>query len=149
MRKNFNTAPNRAFSARRSPDGVLCELAIDQFPGANPAYKKANGFRASDISVLERFSTTNHDQSEIDLVAARIQEIRKSPQNHLTDDELLRTLKPAWVQTASEVKYYEEQVFQYVEEKKAKAELLKDTEVTSTSVAASNGSETPSQTAEV
>lgn len=143
MRKNLNLAPPVCIHPAKFDDGVVIPLNVDNFPCANPAYVKKNGFRANDISVLERFSTAHHDQSEIDIVAARIKELQKSPANNMTDEQLLKTLKPAWVQTASELTYFNERMYSLLSESDVKSVDLQKADSTSVSTENVDTSNTP------
>lgn len=100
-------------------DGKLKVNSVDQFPSADVSHYKDNGFPSSDIGLLDRFSREHAPKETLDYVASRMAEIKASPSNKMTDDELLATLKPAWCQTAAEMAQYQEQIYTYMVDKKS------------------------------
>lgn len=100
-------------------DGKLKVNSVDQFPSADVSHYKDNGFPSSDIGLLDRFSREHAPKETLDYVASRMAEIKASPSNKMTDDELLATLKPAWCQTAAEIAQYQEQIYTYMVDKKS------------------------------
>lgn len=92
-------------------DGLRDVLPIDGFPLSDHSLLKADGWPMSDIGILDRYSRDqNIDQEEIARVAARLEVIKAQPRQNKSDDELLRELRPAWVQTAAEFADYDEAV---------------------------------------
>lgn len=116
MKKNVNFGVRIAITPIVYADNnkpVL--LAVDNFPGQNPAYKKPNGFRCNDISLLDRLSYRQDlDEDLAKIVAGRVKEISTIKDSSLTPEQMLRTLRPSWVQTAAEVRDWEEDVFEYM-----------------------------------
>lgn len=100
-------------------DGKLKVNSVDQFPSADVSHYKDNGFPSSDIGLLDRFSRDHAPKETLDYVASRMAEIKASPSNKMSDDELLATLKPAWCQTAAEMAQYQEQIYTYMVDKRA------------------------------
>lgn len=93
-------------------DGKPLVNSVDQFPVSDKSLYKRDGWPMSDIGILERYSRdSNISQAEIDSIARRLEYIKSEPSNNKSDEELLRTLRPAWVQTASEFKDYESMLF--------------------------------------
>lgn len=109
---------SRPVRARVLPDGSMETLPVDQFPVSDVSLYKRNGFPASDIILLDRFSREHHSKEEIELIASRLEEIKANPSNKMSDADLLRVLKPSWAQTSSEVAQFEESVYQYLASKK-------------------------------
>lgn len=103
---------------KKLSDGSVMSLPVDQFPVSDVSLYKRNGFPASDIILLDRFSREHHSKEEIELIASRLEEIKEQPRNKMSDAELLRVLKPSWAQTSSEMAQYEESVYQYLASKK-------------------------------
>lgn len=93
---------------------VVCP--VDNFPADNPAYIKRDGFRCNDVSLLDRLSfSSNFDSDIARIVASRIHEMRVPDGNdNLTDEQKLILLRPAKFQTASEIKAWDEHVYQFM-----------------------------------
>lgn len=129
MRKNVNLVPTSGYIPRFE-DGSVISCQVDQFPVKDKSLFKDNGFPRSDIGIVDRMSTLNMDKDLIEHVSNRMMDLSaESPYKGMTDDEMLRVLRPAFVQTATEYKEYTEQVYQFMREK---SESLKKTEETST-----------------
>lgn len=115
MRKNVNIIAAGFTVSRFFEDGAKIKANVDNFPVDCPAYKKTDGFRCNDVSLLDRISfDLNIDTDLAKMIAARVKELPKEPESTLTDDQKMATLRPAWVQTASEIKRFDEQVYQYL-----------------------------------
>lgn len=115
MRKNVNTIAAGFTVSRFFEDGTKIKANVDNFPVDCPAYKKTDGFRCNDVSLLDRISfDLNIDTDLAKMIAARVKELPKEPESTLNDDQKMATLRPAWVQTASEIKRFDEQVYQYI-----------------------------------
>lgn len=115
MRKNVNTVSSGFVVSRFFEDGVKIKANVDNFPVDCPAYKKSDGFRCNDVSLLDRLSfDLNIDTDLAKMIASRVKELPKEPESTLTDDQKMATLRPAWVQTASEIKRFDEQIYQYL-----------------------------------
>lgn len=117
MRKNVNIRCNNSvypavFQDTKKP--IPCR--VDNFPADNPAYLKRDGFRCNDVSLLDRLSfNQNVDSDLVKLIASRIREVPKDNVNpDLSEKQLVNCLRPSWCQTPSEIKYFDEQVFQYM-----------------------------------
>lgn len=123
----------RTVPFKKLSDGSVMSLPVDQFPVSDVSLYKRNGFPASDIILLDRFSREHHSKEEIELIASRLEEIKEQPRNKMSDAELLRVLKPSWAQTSSEMAQYEESVYQYLaskkESEKAVVQLAQDVSV--------------------
>lgn len=129
MRKNVNLIPTLGYIPKFE-DGSVISCQVDQFPVKDKSMFKDNGFPRSDIGIVDRMSTLNMDKDLIEHVSNRMMDLSaESPYKGMTDDEMLRVLRPAFVQTATEYKEYTEQVYQFMREK---SESLKKTEETST-----------------
>lgn len=101
---------NRHFS-----DGSVIGCRVDKFPSDNPAYKKHDGFRMNDVSLLDRLSFgMNYDEDLARIVASRVREIPKDNTADLSEKDMIALLRPSYVQTASEVQQWDEKVYQYV-----------------------------------
>lgn len=130
MRKNVNVVSVESFIPTFS-DGSTIVCQVDQFPVKDPSLFKENGFPRSDVSIIDRMSTLNMDKDLIEHISSRFSDVSvKSPYEGMSDDEMLRVLRPAYVQTATEYKHYTEQVYQFMKEKSDS--LRKSEEVTST-----------------
>lgn len=115
MRKNVNTIAAGFTVSRFFEDGTKIKANVDNFPVDCPAYKKTDGFRCNDVSLLDRISfDLNIDTDLTKIIASRVKELPKEPESTLNDDQKMATLRPAWVQTASEIKRFDEQVYQYL-----------------------------------
>lgn len=117
MKKNVNlvSSHNSAIHPLVYPDGSPVVCQVDNFPCDNPAYKKTDGFRCNDVSLLDRLSfDQSFDTDLAKIVASRVKEFKKEDSPNMSEEQLLKTLRPAWCQTASEVKIWEESVYQYV-----------------------------------
>lgn len=130
MRKNLNNVSTEAYIPIFA-DGSVIVCQVDQFPVKDPSLFKENGFPRTDIGIIDRMSTLNMDKDLIDHISSRFTDMSvKSPYEGMSDDEMLRVLRPAYVQTATEYKHYTEQVYQFMREKSES--LRKSEEVTST-----------------
>ena len=115
MKKNVNRVSVSVIPLFTYSDGTPITCQVDNFPADNPAYKKADGFRCNDVSLLDRLSFDQSFDSDLaKIVASRVKEFKNDESPNMSEHQLLHTLRPSWVQTASEVKNWEEQVFQYV-----------------------------------
>lgn len=129
MRKNVNLIPTLGYIPKFDDGSVIC-CQVDQFPVKDKSMFKDNGFPRSDIGIVDRMSTLNMDKDLIEHVSNRMMDLSaESPYKGMSDDEMLRVLRPAFVQTATEYKEYTEQVYQFMREK---SESLKKTDETST-----------------
>lgn len=129
MRKNVNFIPTFGYIPKFDDGSVIC-CQVDQFPVKDKSMFKDNGFPRSDIGIVDRMSTLNMDKDLIEHVSNRMMDLSaESPYKGMSDDEMLRVLRPAFVQTATEYKEYTEQVYQFIREK---SESLKKTDETST-----------------
>lgn len=95
-------------------DGSVKVLPVDTFPVSAQGVYNDQGWPMSDVGILDRFSREHRDKSEIELIAARLEEIRAAePDNSgKTDAQILREIRPAWVQTASEYADYQRMVLE-------------------------------------
>lgn len=115
MKKNVNRVSVSVIPLFTYPDGTPITCQVDNFPADNPAYKKVDGFRCNDVSLLDRLSFDQSFDSDLaKIVASRVKEFKNDESSNMSEQQLLHTLRPSWVQTASEVKNWEEQVYQYV-----------------------------------
>lgn len=121
----------------RLADGSPLVNQVDRFPVSDKSLFKANGFPCSDIGILDRFSREQHSKEEIDFVASRLAEIKAEPANKMSDDDLIRTLRPAWCQTASEIAAFDEHVYTILSDKAEELRAKKEV-ATTTDVAADN-----------
>lgn len=129
MRKNINLQPTFGYIPKFA-DGSVIVCQVDQFPVKDKSLFKDNGFPRSDIGIVDRMSTLHMDKDLIEHVSSRMMDLSaESPYKGMSDDEMLRVLRPAFVQTATEYKEYTEQVYQFIREK---SESLKKTDETST-----------------
>lgn len=96
-------------------DGQLASLPIDDFPVKDKSLYTPAGFPRSAIGLLDRLSRDNASEEEIKFVASRLQEIKSSPRNDLSDEQILRCIRPSWVQTATEYRDYFVSVQEYLE----------------------------------
>lgn len=133
------------FVAPTLADGSEMVCQVDRFPVSDKSLFKSNGFPCSDIGILDRFSRERHSKEEIEMIASRLQEIKAEPANKMSDDELIRTLRPAWCQTASEVAAFDESMYQYMSDKaaslRANKENVSDSNETDTSNNETSGGE--------
>lgn len=130
MRKNVNYGYAPAYIPK-FPDGSTLVCQVDQFPVKDPSLFKENGFPRTDIAIVERMSALNVDRDLMNQIASRMMDTSaESPYKGMSDDEMLRVLRPAYVQTATEYKYYTEQVYQIMRER---SEAIKDTPETDVS----------------
>lgn len=117
MKFNVNRIGSQPILCQHLPDGALIQCRVDKFPSDNPAYKKRDGFRMNDVSLLDRLSFgMNFDEDLARIVASRVKELPKDENSNLSEKDLMALLRPAYVQTASEVKEWDERVYQYVNE---------------------------------
>ena len=117
MRKNINIRCNNSvfpavFKDTKKP--IPCR--VDNFPADNPAYIKRDGFRCNDVSLLDRLSfNQNVDSDLVKIIASRVREVPKdNVDNHLSERQLINCLRPSWCQTPSEIKLFDEQVYQFM-----------------------------------
>lgn len=142
MRKNLNLIATSSFIPKFE-DGSIIACQVDQFPVKDPSLFKENGFPRTDIGIIDRMSTLNMDPDLLNQISSRMMDVScRSPYEGMTDDEMLRVLRPACVQTATEYKFYSESVYQLMREK---SESLRKTDTTSTTdESASSSSSDPS-----
>lgn len=115
MKKNVNISPVNRHFVLKFADGSPRLNNVDNFPADNPAYKKRDGWRCNDISLLDRLSFSQQvDDDFVKIVSSRVREISSKANNNLSEEQLVRTLRPSWCQTASEVKDWSERVYQYM-----------------------------------
>lgn len=115
MKVNVNRRCAHRPLKKRFSDGSLVLCRVDNFPADNPQYVKEDGFRRSDISLLDRMSFGMQvDDDMLRIVSSRVREIKSQPANNLSESQLIATLRPAWVQTAAEIKSYDEAVYQFM-----------------------------------
>lgn len=131
MKHNLNLTRADFFVPTLSDNKVI-SLPVDNFPCQDPSFYKQDGFPRTDIGILDRFSTEHMDKELFDIVASRMQELQSNPDDGLSDAQKLRLLKPAYIQTASETAFYEEHVYQILQE--MKQEVKVDPSVTDASV---------------
>lgn len=114
MNKNLDFNP---FIPERFPDGTVKVLSVDNFPVSNNGVYNDQGWPMSDIGILDRFSREHRSKEELELVASRLEEIRAAqPDNSgKSDAQILREIRPSWVQTAAEELDYERYVLQYID----------------------------------
>lgn len=115
MYKNRNF-DNVAFRHRVFPDGVRITLPIDTFPVSDSSLFNDSGWPMSAIGVIDRFSKDHVDEDIIKKIAQRCEELSVPESDHLTDEQKLMLLRPAWCQTPSEYALYQERVYQYRQE---------------------------------
>lgn len=128
MRKNVNLKTTSSYIPLFG-DGSVVVCQVDQFPVKDKSLFKENGFPRSDIGIIDRLSTLNMDRDLIEQISARMMDTSvRSPYEGLSDDEMLRVLRPANVQTATEYKFYSESVYHIMREN---SEILRKTSTTS------------------
>lgn len=105
----------RLLTAPVDSDGrVVRPLNVDQYPSQEFNCNRA-GWTSNDLSLLERASTL----AESERILARLQSIRaNNPSNAgKSDADLIREIKPAWVQTPSEIDKFMRYQASYIESK--------------------------------
>lgn len=113
MKTNVNLVSNSATVFACLPDGKVDRCNVDNYPAENPAYIKRDGFRMNDVSLLDRLSyDLNVDNDMVSIVASRVKEMKLDSRQDLSERDMIRMLRPSYVQTASEIKRWEEQVYQ-------------------------------------
>lgn len=137
MRKNVNYGYAPAYIPKFQ-DGTTLVCQVDQFPVKDSSLFKENGFPRTDIGIVERMSSLNVDRDLLNQIASRMMDTSvQSPYNGMSDDEMLRVLRPAYVQTATEYKYYVQQVYEIMSER---SESVKTSDATDVSVESSTES---------
>lgn len=115
MKHNVNISYSLGVIPRVYPDKKVISCPVDNFPVDNPAYRKRDGFRCNDVSLLDRLSfDLSFDPDLARIIASRVKEMPSDSQSNMTEEQLVRTMRPSWCQTASEMKRYDEQVYQYL-----------------------------------
>ena len=115
MKINVNRIGSKPILNQHFPDGSVIACRVDKFPSDNPAYKKRDGFRMNDVSLLDRLSFgMNFDEDLARIVASRVKELPKDEQSNLSEQDMIALLRPAYVQTASEIKEWDERVYHFV-----------------------------------
>ena len=115
MKVNVNRIGCKPILNQHFNDGSLIACRVDKFPSDNPSYKKRDGFRMNDVSLLDRLSFgMNFDEDLARIVASRVKEMPKDDVSNLSEQDMMALLRPAYVQTASEIKEWDERVYQYV-----------------------------------
>lgn len=115
MKKNVNLCPSYRTMNRCFDNGEVIQCRVDKFPSDNPAYKKRDGFRMNDVSLLDRLSFgLNYDEDLARIVASRVRELPKDKPSNMSESDMMALLRPSYVQTASEIKEWDERVYQFV-----------------------------------
>lgn len=111
--KNLKVVP---FKLPRYKDGSPMSLPVDGFPVSSKSLYNEQGWPMSDIGLLDRFAAEHRSSEELESIVARLQEIRASePDNHgKTDAQIIKEIRPYWVQTASEMAQYENSLATYL-----------------------------------
>lgn len=116
MKYNRNLVVQR-FEFDRFSDGTVKSLPVDDFPVSDRSLYNDSGWPMSDISILDRFSREHRDRGEIERIARRLEELSGDDVNKgKTDEQLIRELRPHWVQTASEYAEYEMRLMSYIQQ---------------------------------
>lgn len=141
MKKNVNVTPLFGYIPHFE-DGSVIVCQVDQFAVKDPSLFKENGFPRTDIGIIDRMSSSDVDPDIISHISQRMVDISShSPYDGMTDEEMLRVLRPANVQTATEFKFYSESVYNFMREK---TESLRKSDTTTTTVDDSSGDSVPS-----
>lgn len=134
MRKNLNLTPTFGYIPKFADGTVIC-CQVDQFPVKDLSLFKENGFPRSDIGIIDRMNASDVDPDLVKQISARMMDTScRSPYDGMSDEEMLKVLRPAYVQTATEVKFFEESVYQFIKEKSDSLKKTNDSTVSVDSV---------------
>ena len=113
---------------RRYQDNLnIISCGVDNYPADNPAYRKRDGFRCSDVALLDSLSYDYQVDSDlVKIVSSRVKELQSIPASNLTEEQMLRCLRPSWVQTASEIKRWDEEVYQFMNTSEIDAQQVEE-----------------------
>lgn len=108
MKKNENFGVRRTF-VPTMPDGLPQLFSIDNFPVSDPSNYKADGFPSSALGLLDRFSRDAVvNEEEIKAIASRLQSFEDDDKpSPFTEEQKAQMLRPAWCQTATELRDYQ------------------------------------------